>query len=96
MDGDGLRTLLCAAFKNRRQVLVKGKPATVHSIPEQGEPITLTGERILMDQDSRVVWLDGAADRHAVAAQGKTRIEGVQVLLIQKSAVEVLQKSLTN
>ena len=26
MDGDGLRTLLCAAFKNRRQVLVKGKP----------------------------------------------------------------------
>jgi hypothetical protein len=26
MDGDSLRTLLCAAFKNKRQVLVKGPP----------------------------------------------------------------------
>ena len=72
--------------ENSQKVLLTGKPARVTSIPaDQGEPMALSGDRVLFDQDARVAWLEGAVDRHAVASQGKNRIEGVSVLLAQKT-----------
>ncbi len=73
--------------ENSQKVLLTGKPARVVSVPAgEGEPLALLGDRVLFDQDGRVAWLEGAPDRHAVASQGKNRIEGVEVLLIEKTA----------
>lgn len=69
-----------------QKMLLIGDPARVVSVStDPGQSSVLTAGRVLLDQDTKVVWLQGNDKQPAIADQDKNHITGREVVFFQKT-----------
>jgi len=69
-----------------QKMLITGEPARVASVgTEAGQSSVLVAKRVLLDQETKVVWLEGDEKQPASAEQGKNHVTGREVVFSQKT-----------